>query len=471
MQLQDSILKAFADSVNKSESSTSDSRTVYGTVVRKDSSGIFVRLNGADETVETPVVSMVEVGVDDVVMIVMKNHTATIIGNISWPATTRVGALYVTLTEEGLIVGRLDQQTNLPIGYYMLITDSSIQLRQIINTDPGYKILASFGTDILLGSRTEMHSTVTNYGLRVVNGAGELVSQFGLTSQIGRSADLHATVDGNGLRVFDGTLMVAKFGQTVQIGPENSVHTNINQNGMTVYNASGNVLISAGITTSSDSYGTRVDGLYTIGTIYAEGGPISVGNKNKHTKLDMIATPLGNVGLRANNSDWILMRNNQTGKIYVGGKDLDRFMYLSDFAGSQLWTGTFNPPAGGVDGGAPGDYTDSDGFRCRPISDIPNWSVICLRVKSGDEYTNIVFFKSAGDIANYLSDPAYSYNNTSYVVKTSYLIHWSAGSMGIRRVSGPDVQAPYAIVGVYGLIPIPGSRNTDTSGGTITPID
>lgn len=442
MVLQDSILKAFADSVNKSESSASDSRTVYGTVARKDSTGVYVRLNGADESSETPVVSMVEVGVGDVVMITMKNHTATIIGNISWPATTRVGALYVTMTADGLMVGQLDPDTNLPVGYYMLITDSNIQLRQIINTPPGYKVLASFGQTITLGPSNAMHSIV----------------------------------DSEGLKVYNNTTLIAKFGTTTQIGPNNSTHTVINANSMTVYNSSGTALIKIGVTQSLDAYGTNVTGLYTIGSVYSEGGKISVGNASKKTKLDMIAAvdssgKGGSVGLRANNSDWLIRRNNQTGQIYLGGKDLSKFMYITDYIGSQLWSGSLNPPAGGFDGMQPGDYDDSDGYRCRPISDIANWYVIGLRVKSGDEWTSILFFRSSGDISCYLSDPAYSYNGDSVVVKTAYRVHWSAASVGLRRITGPDVASCYGIVGVYGVVPIPGTRTTESEGGAITPID
>lgn len=435
MELHDSILKAFADSVNKSSDSVSDSKTVYGTVVRKDSSGIFVRLNGADSSVETPVVSTVEVGEGDVVMIAMKNHTATIIGNISFPALTRVGDIYITLTEDGLVIGKLDPDTNIPVGYYMFISDNDIQLRQIISAAPGYKVLARFGTAITLGVTNAMHSIV----------------------------------DSDGLKVFNNNTLLAKFGTTVQIGPNNSTHTVINANGMTVYNSSGTALVSIGITQARDSYGANVNGLYTIGSIYSEGGPMSVGNRSKKTKLDMIATPNSNVGLLANNSDWLIRRNNNTGKIYLGGMDIDHMMYITQ---PQLWTGSFNPPAAGIDDGLPGDYTDSDGFRCRPLNDITKWYALGLRVRVGNDYTSIVCYKAPGAVAYHLSDPSYSYNGTNYVVKASFKIKWTDGAMCIKRVEGPTATNEcYAITGVYGLIPAPQDRTKDTSGATITPID
>lgn len=422
MELQDNILKAFADSINASDTSESGIRTFYGKVVRKDGDNVFVRLNGADETVETPVVSTVEVGVNDIVMISIKNHTATIIGNISWPATTRVGALYVTLTSEGLVVGQLDPATNNPTGYYMLVSSTDIQLRSV-----------------------------------------------------------------------DGTAL-ARFGSTVVLGKTNNqIHTEISPTGMTVYNASGVPLVSIGATTSRDSYGTTIDGLYTVGSMYAEGGPVSVGNRNKRTKLDMIATPMSHVGLRANNDSWLLLLNNSNGNVYVGGDSNNQNWLLSRDAASgnvfiggyniaafvvgadqkQLWTGNLYPPDpnSGISGGSMTSWIDSNGYLCETVSSITEWYTILLRVRCGDEYTSIVCCRAAGSSVEYHhSDPAYTYGGTAYVVKAGYKIGWSDGYIAVKRIAGPTASGSEvccAIVGVYGLIRGARTSGSSPSGGPI----
>lgn len=69
-----------------------DNYTVYGKVVT-DGSNNYVRLDGSE--VDTPVETTVEINPDDRVIVEVKNHTATVTGNISDPAVgvKRAGSL------------------------------------------------------------------------------------------------------------------------------------------------------------------------------------------------------------------------------------------------------------------------------------------------------------------------------------------------------------------------------------------
>lgn len=177
MDLQDSILKGFADAVNGgTQMSPSDSQHIYATVVRvvegdgDEGSLVYVKLNGAD--VETPAKTLVQVGNGDLVLTTMRSHTLTIIGNVSYPALTRVGDVYMTLTTEGLLIGKLSED-NQPIdGYIIIGTNGS----SIYNIDGN--MLATFGTTAQVGMTSASHVTTTSTGVEIRNGSNKILADF-----------------------------------------------------------------------------------------------------------------------------------------------------------------------------------------------------------------------------------------------------------------------------------------------------
>ena len=183
MELQDNVLKAFADVVNSSGDTPSDGKTFYAKVVRKDGDTVYVRLSGADESVETPAISMVEVGKDDIVMVRMRAHKATIIGNISFPTLTRVGEVYITLAEDGLVVGKLDPVTNLPTGTHILITDEEFQLI----AEDNETILAKFGWETRIGEMAGKHIRITNNGVEIYSSQNDRIALLGTETVWGQS--------------------------------------------------------------------------------------------------------------------------------------------------------------------------------------------------------------------------------------------------------------------------------------------
>lgn len=83
MVLPTELINEFAKTV-KDDTNTKTEKTVYGTAVKDDLGDIFVVFDGSD--LLTPVLTAVEVTDGERVIISLKNHTATVTGNISSPA-------------------------------------------------------------------------------------------------------------------------------------------------------------------------------------------------------------------------------------------------------------------------------------------------------------------------------------------------------------------------------------------------
>lgn len=439
MELQDSVLKAFADAVNGSGSTSPDAITFYAIVVRKtpnQSTGkddIFVRFYGADESVETPVTTTVEVGVDDVVMVRMKDHKATIIGNISYPSLTRAGSFYITLTADGLVVGKLSK-LNVPTGTHILITDADFQLIGA-NGD----VLAKFGANVELGANGNVRSTITSQGLKVFNASGT---------------------------------MIAQFGATAQIGPSNSAHVVINGSNMIFYNASGAEVLRAGTGTSTWN---SFKGIETQGTIVANNGRImsymsgdsangrvtagngaliadlSDGMPIPERDIELIASQSW-VGLYSHNNPngWISYYNlsNRQGYLYshMDGANPNVVAIPNLLRGgvSQLWSGTLSVTANSTD------------WSELAVSALSNWNVVALRVHCGRIYSTVVVIRSEGTAEHRVGDYDYTYNGTSQTFIASVRVNWAAGpTIGIKRVVGPadsGATGYFQILAVHGIV-------------------
>ena len=115
MSLSLDLISQFAKLTTESKPKNNES-TVYGTIVESDGKQ-YVRIDGSDRL--TPVEKTVDTKVDengngDRVMVLIKNHSATVMGNISSPAarTDDVKDLSNKITEVDILVAnRIDAQT------------------------------------------------------------------------------------------------------------------------------------------------------------------------------------------------------------------------------------------------------------------------------------------------------------------------------------------------------------------------
>ena len=245
MELTDSILKDFADAVNSGPTMTpSDSQHIYATVTRVvEDELVYVTINGSE--LETPAKSLVQVGVGDLVMATMRAHTLTIIGNVSYPALTRVGAIYMTLTDEGLLIGRLSED-NQPIdGYIIVGTNGS----SIYNIDGN--MLATFGVTAQIGMTTASHVVTTDSGVEIRNGSNKILADF--------------TANGITLRDSNGITIASFTPNAISIGQSTSAtvsfcggKANIALDGSTLKISGGSDVRAIGISNSYSNYKSEV---------------------------------------------------------------------------------------------------------------------------------------------------------------------------------------------------------------------
>ena len=102
MALSKNTITKFVKATNDTNKSTQKETTVYGTISSYDPTNkiCYVKLDGADNDIPvTRYTAIVTAG--ERVMVMIKNHTAVITGNLKSPST---GVAYVEQTVEGSIV-------------------------------------------------------------------------------------------------------------------------------------------------------------------------------------------------------------------------------------------------------------------------------------------------------------------------------------------------------------------------------
>lgn len=142
MELPVNLLKQFANITNDGKDSKREA-TAYGTVVVNNGTA-YVKLDGTDSL--TPVSLTMDARDGDRVLVMVKNHAATIVGNVSSPASARTAESFMKLVEEGLIVGNLDEDGK-PTGTYSLIAPGTYY----IVDEKGNKVASFSGNFIKLG--------------------------------------------------------------------------------------------------------------------------------------------------------------------------------------------------------------------------------------------------------------------------------------------------------------------------------
>ena len=188
MELQDELIKSFTQAIKPSGGEKSSEKTVYAEVARIDRNEqtgeevIKIKIDGSE--LETPVTSMVKVGVGDRVFATIKDHSVVITGNISWPSLTRIENVYMTMTADGLVIGQLDDENN-PTGYRILISPS--------NTTPGIyiiddqnQIVSTFGTTVKLGKANSYQAELTSSGMNILSPSGDVIATYGSEIRIGK---------------------------------------------------------------------------------------------------------------------------------------------------------------------------------------------------------------------------------------------------------------------------------------------
>lgn len=108
MVLSKDLISQFVKITNDTQKKTTET-TVYGTI---DDTGTNVKLDGSPDGVLTPISSTTNVKPGDRVTVMIKNHTATVTGNLTSPAPRRddvadVGAVTAKISELELFISNL----------------------------------------------------------------------------------------------------------------------------------------------------------------------------------------------------------------------------------------------------------------------------------------------------------------------------------------------------------------------------
>lgn len=140
MNLPEDLIKEFGALLGSTEKARTD-KNVYGTVTRKSISAMYVQLDGSD--LETPVAYTTDAEVGDRVLVMIKDHKATITGNVSSPVNARANDKFLKFSSEGLRIGILDSNGN-PTGYSILIDGSTYYIK-----DKNNVTVAQLGANIV----------------------------------------------------------------------------------------------------------------------------------------------------------------------------------------------------------------------------------------------------------------------------------------------------------------------------------
>lgn len=138
MNLPRYLLSDFAKVTNDASNSKRKKSTIRGTISVKDNKK-YALLDGSD--IPTPISEATDAQDGDRVLISIENHTATVIGNYTCPASARTASKFLRLRDDGLLVGNLDEDGD-PIGTGSLIAPGRYRI-----IDEKGNILASFSPE------------------------------------------------------------------------------------------------------------------------------------------------------------------------------------------------------------------------------------------------------------------------------------------------------------------------------------
>lgn len=209
MNLPQTLLNEFAKITNDATLTANTEKTVYGTYILDAGGKAFVRIDGSESP--TPVANAMDAQSGDRVTVMVKNHQATVTGNLTSPASARTATSYMKFTDTGLVVGGIGSDGT-PSGPYVVIGSTSFTVYNASGV-----ALATFGANgwslknannVELASFTASLAKITTGSYQIVNTAGTVLAEF--------SASKASIASGAGImQVFNDILFL--IGETVGI--------------------------------------------------------------------------------------------------------------------------------------------------------------------------------------------------------------------------------------------------------------
>ena len=211
-------------------------------------------------------------------------------------------------------------------GQNVFIDNNGIQLKNGQNT------LANFGTTITIGENNGKNVYIDSNGIQIRNLLTTLAN-FGTSQiQIGADGSSRTIIDTNGLTVYAGAANVAQFGSTSRVGDISGAHSILDTNGQRFYGADGTTLLAnigygeysedAQIYTSPYyTFGTRVAGSFNaskslvVGDNNIASGYASQAFGIKTTAVSPASTALGEDTVINTYNGMVIGRNNSYDEI------------------------------------------------------------------------------------------------------------------------------------------------------------
>lgn len=435
MQLSDKLIRSFSDVINSSTpKKEKQNSTVMGTVKQASDSGITVTIDGSD--IDTPATTLVGVEQGDRVDILIQQHRAVITGNRSRPAITKYKNVYTALTDDGLVVGVLDDNDE-PIGGYLLV-DPNTGAFQVMS--PNGDVLASFGTTAAIGTTGDNRVVIQNDGVHLWgSGINASIARFGTDMingvptpiiRLGLMGDMRMKFSPTVIQLVDGSVtpskVIAEFGSTITLGKNGDYSLQISDTGVKIID---------------NSTGTTV---------------ATYGEKSKFKQLEsdnIIVNGTPGVNARVwvqaydssgNMKSSIQLRADVNGTIHLYDTVREKSLITESADGNVM--ARLNPVKLSST-----EYTptaeSSTTYVNAPIANMTDWSVIVAYVAVGNDYVACTFIKGG---------PSYqtvsSYNGTT-VIRASVTADWSNNRLRLRCLAGTGtLYNSVHLRDVYGIV-------------------
>lgn len=195
MVLSSDLIKQFAKST-KDETKKTTEATVYGTVIQQ-SSGTHVRLDGTE--LLTPVETTAEISNGERVAVLLRNHTAMVMGNVSNPsASTRtVSGIRADVDNNG---NKIEAMNNTVTAIGNQVTAQGNNITLINNT-----IVSQGNTIVAQGNKIEViNSTVNAHGSQISTMNDTIVSQGNNIELL----DNTITAQGNDIKIYNSSFQI-----------------------------------------------------------------------------------------------------------------------------------------------------------------------------------------------------------------------------------------------------------------------
>lgn len=449
MELSEKLLRSFSDIIKSSApKEKKQNPTVMGTVTDTEG-GVFVQIDGS--TIKTPAVTLVGVEVGDRVDVLIQNHRAVITGNRTAPAITRYGKTYTKLTDDGLIVGVLDDNDQ-PTGIYLLVhpDDENPEnvgfkvidpvKKALAPNDPDAGVLASFGTVATIGEKGDNQVVIQSNGVHLWgSGLNASMARFGTDMingvptpiiRLGLMGDVRMKFSPTSIQLIDGSTnpakIIAEFGNTIKLGKDGDYSLKISGTSINIID---------------NSTGTAV---------------ATYGEKSKFKQLEtdnIIVNGTPGVNARVwvqaydssdNMKASIQLRADVNGTIHLYDTVREKSLITESADGRVM--GRLNPVKL-----SSMEYTptaeSSTTYVNAPIANMSDWSVIVAYVAVGNDYVACTFIKGG---------PSYqivSSHNGTTVIRASVTADWSNNRLRLRCLAGTGtLYNTVHLRDVYGIV-------------------